>query len=266
MKFRGYLFLSTVLLLCPAFGFGQSAIASSKPTLPNSTEILQSIDALVTYQSDYSGEYTITQERPGQGTTVTKAAMFRRDRDDKYLILITEPAVDRGKGYLRIGENLWLYDPVARRFTVTSARDRFQNSNARNADFSRSSLSDDYRIVGRTSERLGAYNTQVYEMEATNDSVTFPRMRVWVDESNLVRKTEDYSLSGQLMRTTAIPTYQRLGNQFVPVSIVIVDALAGANVNGVFRNERTVVSVRSPSLAPVPDMIFTQAYLERVSQ
>lgn len=231
-----------------------------------SARILREIDALVSYtDSDFSAEYTITQERPGQGTSITKANMFRRDAEDKYLIFILEPSADYGKGYLKIGNNLWLYDPVARRFTVTSARDRFQNTNARNSDFTQSTLAQDYIITGSRQEQLGAYATTVYELEAITDHVTYPKMKIWVDENKLVRKFEDYSLSGQHMRTTAIPSYRRISGQFVPASIVIIDELQGRMIDGRFRNERTIISVAKASLGSLPDLIFTQAYLERVS-
>ncbi len=228
--------------------------------------ILEEVDALVSYpESDFSAEYTLTQERPGQGTSVTRMTLFRRDRADTYTILIMQPAADRGKGYLRIGGNLWLYDPVDGRFTVTSARDRFQNTNAHNSDFTKSTLAEDYRITGHTRERLGAYETDVYDLEAVTDSVTYPIMRIWIDQDNLVRKFEDYSLSGQHMRTTAIPTYRRLGDRFVPVRIVIQDELRGRRIDGQFRNERTLIAVDRPSLQNLPDMVFTRSYLERFS-
>jgi len=229
-------------------------------------ETLERIDSQVSFlDSDFSGEYTVTQRRPGQGSSTTKAAVFRRDAEDRYTIIILEPTEDRGKGYLKIGNNLWLYDPVSRRFTVTSAKDRFENSNARNSDFTSSTLATDYRIVDQYAEALGRFNTTVYELEARHDDVTFPIVKIWVDENHLVRKYEDYSLSGQLLRTTAIPTYQRVGARFVPVNILIVDELRGATVNGEFQNERTVISVAKPSLQDIPDLVFTQAYLERVS-
>jgi outer membrane lipoprotein-sorting protein len=228
--------------------------------------ILRRVDELVTYpEEDFSAEYTLTQERPGQGTSVTKMTLFRRDRADTYTILIMEPAADRGKGYLKIGENLWLYDPVDARFTVTSSRDRFQNSNARNSDFTRSNLAEEYMIVGHTRERLGAYETDVYDLEAIVDSVTFPIMRIWIDQDDLVRKFEDYSLSGQHMRTTAIPTYRRLGDRYVPVRIVIQDELRGRRIDGQFRKERTLIAVDRPSLRELPNLIFTRSYLERFS-
>lgn len=232
-----------------------------------SQDILKKIDSLVTYQdTDFSGEYTIVQERPNQGRSVTKAGVFRRDKEEKYLILIMEPVVDKGKGYLKIGNNLWLYDPVSRRFNVTSAKDRFQNSNARNSDFTRSNLAGDYRVVSESQEKLGIYQTRVLTLEATNDQVSFPKMKIWVDEENLVRKYEDYSLSGQHLRTTAIPNYQRVGNRFVPVSILIVDQLKGAQENGVFKNERTLITIAKPTLNRLPDLVFTQAYLEKVGR
>jgi outer membrane lipoprotein-sorting protein len=227
--------------------------------------ILQTIDDQVSFlTSDFSAEYTITQRKPGQGSSTIKAAVFRRDAQDRYTIIILEPTKDRGKGYLKIGNSLWLYDPVSRRFTVTSAKDRFENSNARNSDFTSSTLAKDYRIVDQYDEPLGRFATTVYELEALHDDVTFPIMKIWVDEDNLVRKYEDYSLSGQLLRTTAIPTYQRTGTRFVPVNIVIVDELRGATIDGQFQKERTVISVAKPSLQDIPDLVFTRAYLERV--
>lgn len=256
-----------VIVLAAALGVGVTAglAAQRLPSAAEGRAILARADALVTYPDrDFSAEYTVLEQRPGEGTQRTVFILFRRDRQDTYTIAIQEPAADRGKGYLKIGETLSLYDPVAGRFTTVSASDRFQNTNARNSDFTQSTLADDYRIVAVTSEQLGAYATMVYDLEAIHDDVTFPRMRIWIDESDLVRKFEDYSLSGQHMRTTAIPSYQRLGARFVPTQIVIQDELRGRTVDGVFRNERTVISVARPSLQAVPDMVFTRAFLERL--
>jgi outer membrane lipoprotein-sorting protein len=247
--------LLVLLVLCAPRGFAQNS------------SVLERIDEQVSFEdSDFSAQYAITQRRPGQGSSTTTAAVFRRDARDTFTIIILEPSEDRGKGYLKIGNSLWLYDPVSRRFTVTSARDRFENSNARNSDFTSSTLATDYTITGSYAEQLGSYATTVYELEARHDDVTFPLMKIWVDENELVRKYEDYSLSGQHLRTTAIPTYQRLGDRFVPVNVVIVDELRGATVDGQFQPERTVITVTRPSLRDIPDMVFTQAYLERVSE
>jgi outer membrane lipoprotein-sorting protein len=228
--------------------------------------ILSRADRLVSYEGkDFSAEYIVTDERPGEGRRRSKMTIFRRDRSDTYTIIVMEPAGDRGKGYLRRGDQMWLYDPVPRRFTVVSASDRFQNSNARNSDFTKSTLAEDYRIVGHSKEQLGVYNTDVYNLEATTDKVSFPKMKLWIDEDNLVRKFEDYSLSGRHMRTTAIPEYRRIEGSYIPVQIVIQDELRGREVDGQFRHQRTLIRVEKPSFQELPDMVFTRAYIERVS-
>ena len=119
-------------------------------------ELLRKVDQLVSFlDSDFSAEYTFVENRPGEGFDSTQAVVFRRDAENKYLILIMAPAADRGKGYLKIGDSLWLYDPVPRSFVFTSASARFRNSNARNSDFTRSSFAMDYGVVrqARASDR-----------------------------------------------------------------------------------------------------------------
>ena len=240
-------------------------LAAQEFSAAESRRILSRADALVSYPGDdYSAEYTVTEVRPGESTSRTAFVMFRRDAAESYTILIQEPAQDAGKGYLRIDDNLWLYDPTARRFTVVSASDRFQNTGVRNSDFNRSTLAQDYRIVGHETEQLGAYMTDVYDLEALHDDVTFPGMRIWIDQNDLVRKFEDYSLSGRHMRTTAIPSYRQLGDRYVPVRIVIQDELRGREVDGRFRRQRTMIEVAKPSFQDVPDMVFTRTFLERV--
>jgi outer membrane lipoprotein-sorting protein len=227
--------------------------------------LLSAIDDQVTFSTDFAAECTLTQDRPGEPANVQKVVLYRRDRETKFTILILSPEIDKGKGYLKVGNNLWFYDPTARRFQVTSAKDRFQNSNARNSDFTKSNLANDYQLVSTKTEKLGRLDTTVLELVATNDNVTFPRSKVWVTADNLVRKTEDSSLSGQLLRTTAIPQYQKVGARFVPVRLIIIDNLRGRKIDGVMKNESTIIELAHPSVEPLTDLIFTQGYLEKVS-
>ncbi len=253
--------MASVLSVLLVSGTGLSAQEISRA---DSRRILRRVDELVTYEGqDFSAEYTVTESRPGEPASRTVFVLFRRDSAESYTILIREPAQDQGKGYLRIGDNFQLYDPVARRFEVIRASDRFENTGARNSDFNRSTLGDDYRIVSESREQLGAYATTVYDLEATHDEVSFPYRRIWIDTNQLVRKVEDYSLSRRHMRTTAIPNYQALGERYVPTRIVIQDELRGREIDGTFRHQRTLIEVARPSFQEVPDMVFTRTFLER---
>jgi hypothetical protein len=230
-------------------------------------ELLAKVDSLVSYfDTDFSAEYTIVQDRPGQGLSTTVAGIFRRDSIETYVIVIMQPLISKGQGYLKQSNTLWFYDPQSRRFNTTSSADRFQNTNARNSDFTRSTLADDYKVITGENAVLGRFNCRLLTLEALTNEVTYPKMKVWISEDGLLRKTEDYSLSGQLLRTSAIPDYYQIGKRFVPKQILFVDALRGAVINGIFQNEKTQITITGPSFVRVADSVFSKTFLESVNR
>jgi hypothetical protein len=230
-------------------------------------KILAAIDAQASYtDTDFAAEYTVVQKKAGQGESSTTLVVYRRDEEDKYVLVLLKPEADKGKGILRVGNSLWKYFPSTRRFEVTSAKDQLQNSNVRYSDFNASTLAKDYKVVTTTTEKLGKFDTTVITIEARNDQVTFPRAKLWITADNLIRKREDYSLSGQLLRTTAIPTYTKIGHWSVPNGLVILDQLSGETVNGTFVSDRTVVTIAKPQFEKLGDLTFSQAYLERLGR
>jgi hypothetical protein len=241
-----------------------SSWAAAFSQTPNFAEVLKKVDDLVTFdQSDFSAECMVVQTIPGEGLTTNRVALFRRDAQSKYLMLILEPKTDRGKGYLKIGQGLWLYQPKGRNFEYTSSKERFQNSNARNSDFTHSNFSGDYKITASRKDTLGSLDCWVLDLKATSSDVAFPITKIWISGDNLVRKTEDYSLSKKLLRTTAMPSYQQVGSRFIPVSIMIVDALRGRKIKGQFQSETTEITISKPALDHLPDALFTKGYLEK---
>jgi len=233
----------------------------------NDLQLLRRADSLASYlDTDFSAQYTIIQNKPGQNSTRTVAGIFRRDAIETYVIVIMEPIISRGQGYLKQGKTLWFFDPDSRRFNSTSSQDRFQNTNARNSDFTASTLAQDYRIVAGANELLGRLQCRVLTLQANTNDMTFPRMKIWISDDGLVRKTEDFSLSGQLLRTSLITDYWRLGNRFVPKQITLVDALRGATISGRFVNETTQVNIERPSFNRLADSIFSKTFLETVNR
>ncbi|GBU26623.1 hypothetical protein R84B8_00133 [Treponema sp. R8-4-B8] len=230
-------------------------------------ELLVKVDSLVSYYGvDFSAEYTIVQEKPGQGLSTTVAGVFRRDSKETFVIVIMEPSISKGQGYLKQGKTLWFYDPESRSFNTTSNAERFQNTNARNSDFTRSTMSEDYKVIAGEDVTLGRFKCRLLTLEATTKDVTYPKMKVWISEDGLLRKTEDYSLSGQLLRTSAIPDYYQVNGRFVPKQILFVDALMGANINGKFVNEKTQITISRPSFGKVADSVFSKTFLESVNK
>jgi outer membrane lipoprotein-sorting protein len=230
-------------------------------------DILKKADGLASYyNTDFSAEYTFVQDKPGQERTTTVAGVFRRDSKELYTIIVMQPAINRGQGYLKEGNTLWFYDPQSRRFNTTTSVERFQNTSARNSDFTRSTLAEDYKIVLGTNEKLGRFNCRVLNLEALTTDVTYPKMRIWISEDGLVRQTKDYSLSGQLLRTSAFPEYYKIGSRHVPRRILFVEELRGATINGKFENEKTLITINKPSFEKVADSVFSKTFLESVNK
>ncbi len=221
--------------------------------------MLNEIDELTTFaDGDFSAVYTIIAERPGQEREVTQARLFRRDANDQFLILILQPEVQRGQGYLQIDENVWFYDPESRRFERTTIRESVQGSDAQNADFNRNSFGSDYRVTDAREGRLGTFDVWILDLAATTSGVAYDRVRLWVRKDvPLVLKQEDYSVSGRLMRTSLYPRYERVGEKLLPKQVLIVDELD--------EGRRTQLTMSDATTRPIPDSVFTRAYLERVS-
>lgn len=219
------------------------------------------------FDTDFSGRYTVVQEKPGEGKNLTEAIMYRRDKTSQWTILVTGPSREKGKGYLQTDGTIWFYDPSDRRFTFTSARDKFQNTNANNSDFAPQFYYRDYQIESAQDVKLGALDCVLFTLNAKIDRVDYPKLKLWVTKKDgLIRKKEDYSLSGQLLRTTAIPSYQIVENNerkySVPVSMLIVDNLRGKRIGGKMQYERTQISISNVSFSKVDDVVYTKSYLE----
>jgi len=230
-------------------------------------QMLRRADALVNFpDSDFSAEYTIVRDVPGEGRSTTVCAIFRRDADKKYVIIIKQPEINRGQGYLKLEDTVWFYDPESRKFNSTSSRERFQNSVARNSDFTRSTLAEDYDVVAGEKTKLGIYDCWLLSLRANNTEVTYPLMKLWISDDGLVRKMENYSLSGQLMRTIAVPSYQKLEGRYVANKILIIDDLSGRKLNGTIVHEKVQISVAKASLKRLPDSVFSKTFLESMSE
>ncbi len=256
-------------IICLIWAF--SALPAFSISKEDSQKLLQlAEDNSAFYETDFSGNYTVVQEKPGEGKSITEAILYRRDKSAKWTILITGPAKEKGKGYLQYDDNIWFFDPADRRFTFTSAKDKFQNTNANNSDFTPQHYARDYSIKSFEEVKLGNMDCVLFELTAKVENVTYPILKIWVTKDDgLVRKKEDYSLSGQKLRTTAVPSYQIVkanGKAYsVPVSMLIQDNLRGKKIEGKIQYERTQITIKNVSFEKVSDTVYTKPYLEMMS-
>ena len=230
--------------------------------------LLQKVDDSTSfYGTDFAANYSLVQEKPGQGKSTTTVVMYRRDDSDAYTILITGPEKDRGKGYVQFDNNIWFYDPSDRQFVFTSSRDNVGGTNATPADFTPQHYSKNYKVDKAEKVKLGKLECVQLTLTATSKNVNYPTIKLWVTEDDgLIRMKEDYSLSGQLLRTTAIPVYKLFENHSVPDKMVVVDNLRGKKINGKMQYEQTQITISNVSFAKQKDSVYTKKYVEMMSK
>ena len=234
-------------------------VALSAPLAMAENTILQNIDDNTNRKDvDVSMVATMIKEDVDEGSDKRVVRMFRRDRADTFLMLFQQPSYKTGQGYLRIEDVLWFYDPESRKFSHQSMKDRFDGSSARNSDFKRSSLDNDYTVVTQVESQLGQYPVYILTLEAKHEEVTFPKKVLYVlKQPNLILKTQEYSLSDQLMRSVYFPSFTKSGDIYVATKRIFVDEVIIGN--------KTTFIYDQVSTALLSDSTFTKAYVERVN-
>lgn len=211
------------------------------------------------YNSDMSATISMVSVSPDRGTFANKEQIFRRDKDDAFLMLMVEPESRKGQGMLRVDNNMWRYDPTSRKFTHTTLKDTYENSTVTNNDFRRWQRSIDYSVEKLSTGTLGNYKVVIGELKANNDEVPFPYLKMYIEtDRKIVLKIEEYSLSMKLLRTAYYTQYVQIGDSFVPTVQIFQD--------GLIPEKRSQVTYTDISTKPLPDYYFTKEYLERVSQ
>ncbi len=251
------------LLLALALSSSVPAWALEKAEM---VKILQEIDDRQRNGGDYKSLVYLEQKEKDKTDTVREALVYRRDADDKLMILFTKPKGEAGKGYLRLDANLWSYDPNVGKWERRTERERIAGTDSRRADFDESRLAIEYEPSFSGEAKLGQFDAWVMDLKAKEGvDVAFPVVKLWVDKATgNTLKRQELALSGRLMRTAYYPKWQKLYSEskkaevWYPQEIRIYDEVEKAN--------STVVLIKSVDLRSLDANLFTKAWLESKSR
>lgn len=228
--------------------------------------LVKTIDDRQRNGGDYKSlAYIETKERD-KNTVVYEAVIYRRDESDRFMILFLKPKSERGKGYLKIDRNLWMYDPTVGRWERRTERERIGGSDSRRTDFDESNLALEYTAKYTSPGKLGRFEVHQIELKARKGKdVAYPTIKLWVDAATSnVLKRQELAASGRLMRTTYTPKWKqefspsRKDSVWVPKEIRIFDEIEKGN--------KTTVLIKQTDLGALPRNIFTKAWLESKSR
>lgn len=230
------------------------------------TRLLEVIDDRQRNSGDYKALSFIQQKETGREDLLYEAVVYRRDADDKLLILFLKPKSEAGKGYLRLDKNLFFYDPTVGKWERRTERDRIIGTNSRRADFDESRLAEEFTPTYVALEKLGAFDVHHLELRAKPGvDVAYPILHLWVDvDSSNVLKRQELALSGRLIRTQYNPKWAKVyspskgADVYFPREIRIFDEIGKGN--------QTIILIKEVNLDPLPANIFTKAWLESQSR
>lgn len=201
------------------------------------------------------------EEKQKDKLVAQEMVVYRRDAEEQFVMMVTRPRPEHGKGYLRVERNLWSYDPRIGRWERRTERDRLSGTNMRRSDLDTTHFARDYQIEKVTPEVVGKTRTRKLSLKARPGAeVPFPVLVLWVDDEDAVLKTEEYALSGRLLRTTYVVSYEKVESKsqgrtvILPREIRILDAVE--------KDRATTLVFKGFSMETLQPNLFTKAWLE----
>ena len=249
------------------------ALAAATPgkaaaTLPKEkmVELLKGIDLRIRSTGDYKALVYLEQREKDKPDQVREALVYRRDVDEKLMILFTKPKTEAGKGYLRVDKNLFYYDPTVGKWERRTDRERIAGTDSRRQDFDQSKIAVEYEPLFEGEEKLGNFDVWVLKLTAkAGIDVAYPIVKLWIDKATgNDLKRQDFALSNRLMRTSYVPKWEKLFSEtkkaelWYRKEVRIYDEVDKAN--------STLVIIRSVDLHPLQENMFTKAWLESKSR
>jgi outer membrane lipoprotein-sorting protein len=176
--------------------------------------------------------------------------------NESSVVMVTEPAAERGQIMLMKGRDLWVFMPEVSQPIRLSFAQRLTGQVA-NGDLARANFAGDYfpRMAGN--ESINGREYHVLDLKAVDRGVTYQRVKYWVDKENArPLKAEFYSLSNRLLKRCSYENYRAMAGSERPTRLVMEDALKAG--------ERSVLEYGEMKLRDLPDKIFTKEYLKKL--
>lgn len=253
---RGSLFAFALFAL--VLGVGAQA---KKANDPAAVKIIQTLEAKQNLEGlDVTNLFTIVQKKEGEADRVLQIKVFRRDAADTFTLVFQFPDSEKGKGYYRSKDDLYLYLPTTREFVYRNRKDDVGSTDIRTDLFGKPQTLQQYWVSMAGTATVSKWETDVVRLDAKQLDVSFPIQKWYVRRSDgLPVKVENYSASETLLRTTFYVDYKEVAKgKFIFTKLLATNELE--------KGQRTFLTNESISTARIKDYTFTKAFLEEQSR
>lgn len=266
------------MVLVAVLAVGSVATAGAQtaagPSDPAALALLRGFEDKLNLEGlDLSNVFTLVQKKPGESDRVLRIKIYRRDAENTFALIFQYPESEKGKGYYRSGDDLFLYLPSTREFVFRNRKDDVGSTDVRTDLFGKLELENQYKVSAAGSATVAKWDCDVLVLEARKLDVAFPQQKWYIRRADgLPVKVENFSASGTLLRTLYYIDYQKLpasaqggsgekrqaGPKYLFTKLLSVDALQ--------KGQQTYLTNESISTATIPDYTFSKAFLEEQSR
>jgi outer membrane lipoprotein-sorting protein len=242
------------LLVVPA---GRVAAADPPGSAPgdDAAAIVLKADAVRFPSAGFEATVTIESSGDGDAVSLRKYRVLSKGNENT-VVMVTEPAAERGQILLMKGRDLWVFLPSVSQPVRLSLSQRLTGQVA-NGDLARANFAGDYDARILRTEDVDGTPAYVLELVAHERGVTYHRVVYWVRKDNAWPiKAEFYALSDRLLKSARYEDFQRAAGAMRPMRIVMRDALHA--------DERSTLQYSDMKLRDLPDRVFTKDYLKRL--
>ncbi|MBN1799494.1 MAG: outer membrane lipoprotein-sorting protein [Spirochaetales bacterium] len=203
----------------------------------------------------YESYLSIKNHKPGGSFTEQKAHVYRKD--DKVLIVITSPAIQKGQAIIRNADDMWMYLPNSGKVLRIGAKEQSMGGEASNTDLLRVDLAEDYTGTYVGEETVDGTLCYKLELKANDRTIAYDKVIYWISkEKELPVKREYYSLSGKHLKTMYLKDVKNFHGRVRPSFLLILN-----EQNTQYKTEILVEEM--VAVNNLGDFIFTPSYARR---
>lgn len=222
---------------------------------PVARNIVEKADLVRFPAEGFQVDVSIATAKQGEDAELRKYRVLSKGNSNT-VVMVTEPASERGQIILMKGRDLWVFMPDVSQPIRIALSQRLTGQVA-NGDLARANFAGDYNARVIRTEEVGSETYNVLELTAVDRSVTYQKVIYWVSQKdNWPLKAEFYSLSNRLLKTCKYEKYETMQGRKRPTRLVMEDAMRGG--------EQSVLEYGNMRLRDLPDKVFTKDYLKKL--
>ncbi len=249
-----------VAILALVAGFTPAARTAEAPATVASDSveartIVEKADQVRFPSESFQVDVAITTTSANSGSEVRKYRVLSKGNSNS-VVMVTEPASERGQIMLMKGRDLWIFMPDVSQPIRLALSQRLTGQVA-NGDLARANFAADYHPKLLRSEKIGNDDYHVLELTGVDRGVTYQKVLYWVREKDhWPFKAEFYSLSNRLLKTCKYENFKLMEGKRRPTRLVMEDALRGG--------EQSILDYANMKQRDLPDKVFTKDYLKKL--